>query len=152
MNCCLKPLVCHILSRRCQCYCIMQLRTYLKSLAFRMYFEERWINLKEFFHYIDCVKVVRIRGYSGPYFPAFALITDPSNTECGNFSRRDLVEHLMSSSEHFISFAGNLTISYFLLFYYFFVIHCWLRYRCFKNLRNSFCNHFLLSIIVAYIF
>ena len=46
-----------------------------------------------------CVKSVRIRSNSGPYFPAFGLNTerycvkirentDLKNSECGNFSRR----------------------------------------------------------------
>ena len=33
------------------------------------------------------VKSVRIRSFSGPYFPAFGLNTDQKNAEYGNFSR-----------------------------------------------------------------
>ena len=32
-----------------------------------------------------CVKSVRIRGYSGPYFPAFGLNMDQNNSEYGHF-------------------------------------------------------------------
>ena len=39
-------------------------------------------------HKIDYhwVKSVRIRSYSGPYFPAFGLSTDQNNSESGRFS------------------------------------------------------------------
>ena len=45
----------------------------------------------EFFHsdVIHSVKTVRIRSYSGPYFPAFGLNTDQNNSEYGHFSRSD---------------------------------------------------------------
>ena len=33
------------------------------------------------------MKSVRIRGFSGPYFPEFGLNTDQKNSEYGNFSR-----------------------------------------------------------------
>ena len=102
-----------------------------------MYFEERWINLKEFFHYIDCIKVVRIRGYSGSYFPAFALITDQSNTEYGNFSRRDLVEHLMSI------FRTLYIIRWKLNYFPLSVILLFLRHALLITLRNSFLQPFL---------
>ena len=32
-----------------------------------------------------CVKSVRIRGYSGPYFPAFGLNTGQNNSEYRHF-------------------------------------------------------------------
>ena len=34
-----------------------------------------------------CVKRVRIRSYSGPYFPAFGLNTDQNNSKDGHSSR-----------------------------------------------------------------
>ena len=37
--------------------------------------------------FIHCVKSVRIRSFSGPYFPAFGLNTDQKNFEYGQFSR-----------------------------------------------------------------
>ena len=48
-------------------------------------------DMIEFFHsdVIHCVKTVRIRSYSGPYFPAFGLNTDQNNSEYGHFSRSD---------------------------------------------------------------
>ena len=36
---------------------------------------------------VHCVKSVRIRSYSGPYFPAFGLNTDQYNSEYGHFLR-----------------------------------------------------------------
>ena len=38
-----------------------------------------------------CIKSVRIRGYSGPNFPAFGLNTDQNSSEYGHFSRSDSV-------------------------------------------------------------
>ena len=38
---------------------------------------------------IHSVKSVRIRSYSGPYFPAFGLNTDRNNSKYGHFSRSD---------------------------------------------------------------
>ena len=38
---------------------------------------------------IRCVKSVRIRSYSGLYFPAFGLNMDHTNSEYGHFSRGD---------------------------------------------------------------
>ena len=32
----------------------------------------------------NCVKSVRIRNYSGPYFPAFGMNTDQNNSEYGH--------------------------------------------------------------------
>ena len=37
--------------------------------------------------YLHYVKSGRIRGYSGPYFPAVELNTDQNNSEYGQFSR-----------------------------------------------------------------
>ena len=34
-----------------------------------------------------CVKGVRIRNFSGSYFPAFGLTTDQKNSEYGHFAR-----------------------------------------------------------------
>ena len=34
-----------------------------------------------------CVKSVRIRGYSGPYFPSFGLNTDQNNPKYVHFLR-----------------------------------------------------------------
>ena len=39
-------------------------------------------NLYPLIHYL---KSVRIRSYSGPYFPAFELNTDKNNSEYGHF-------------------------------------------------------------------
>ena len=39
------------------------------------------------YHNHHCVKSVRIRSYSGPYFPAFGLNTLQNNSEYGHFSR-----------------------------------------------------------------
>ena len=36
-----------------------------------------------------CVKKIRIRSYSGPYFPGFGLNTDQNNSEYGHFLRSD---------------------------------------------------------------
>ena len=36
-------------------------------------------------HEAHCVKSVRIRSYSSPYFPAFGLNTDQNNSEYGHF-------------------------------------------------------------------
>ena len=47
-------------------------------------------DLKNVFLFICAVhyvKSVRIRGFSGPYFPAFGLKTDHKNSEYGHFSR-----------------------------------------------------------------
>ena len=38
---------------------------------------------------MQCVKSVRIRSFSGPYFPAFGQNTDQKNSEYGYFSRSD---------------------------------------------------------------
>ena len=38
---------------------------------------------------IHFVKSVRIRCFSGPYFPAYKLNTNQKNSEYGHFSRRD---------------------------------------------------------------
>ena len=38
------------------------------------------------------VKSVRIRSYSGPYFPAFRLNTDQNNSEYGDFSRSGTID------------------------------------------------------------
>ena len=43
-----------------------------------------------------CVKSVRIRSYSGPYFPAFGLNTDQTNSEYGVFSRS--AEHVWATA------------------------------------------------------
>ena len=37
--------------------------------------------------HLHCVKSVRIRSYSGPYFPTFELNTDQNNSEYGHFLR-----------------------------------------------------------------
>ena len=37
--------------------------------------------------WLHCIKSVLIGTYSGPYFPAFGLITDQNNSEYGHFSR-----------------------------------------------------------------
>ena len=37
-----------------------------------------------------CVKSVRVRSYSGPYFPAFGLDTNQNNSEYGHFLRSEL--------------------------------------------------------------
>ena len=39
---------------------------------------------------IYCLKSVRIRSFSGPYFPAFGLNTDQKNCKYGHFSHSDL--------------------------------------------------------------
>ena len=46
-----------------------------------------------------CVKSVRIRSYSGPYFPAFGL----NNTEYGHFLRSDT----LTTQWHFVIFTGK---------------------------------------------
>ena len=38
---------------------------------------------------IHCVKSIRIRSYSGPFFPTFGLNTDQNNSEYGLFLRCD---------------------------------------------------------------
>ena len=47
---CLGPIFCYELPRSRKCYCIIHISTRLKTLAFLMYFEEFWINLKEISH------------------------------------------------------------------------------------------------------
>ena len=37
-----------------------------------------------------CVKSVRIRSFSGPYFPAFGLNTDQNNSEYEHFLRSEM--------------------------------------------------------------
>ena len=37
-----------------------------------------------------CVKSVRIRSYSGPYFPAFGINTDQNNFEYEHFLHSDM--------------------------------------------------------------
>ena len=57
--------------------------------------------------YLHCVKSVRIRSYSGPYFPAFGLNspylsgfspnagnTDQNNSEYGHFLRSDIYTYI----------------------------------------------------------
>ena len=39
---------------------------------------------------MHCVKSVRIRSYSSPYFPAFGLNTDQNNSKYGHFLRSDV--------------------------------------------------------------
>ena len=65
-------------------YLILQLsekaiyyQKYIKQMTF-----ESHNSLKQ-----HCVKSVRIRSYSGSYFPAFGLNTGQNNSECGHFSR-----------------------------------------------------------------
>ena len=38
-----------------------------------------------------CIKIVDIRSYSGPYFPAVGLNSDQNNSEYGHFSCSDLL-------------------------------------------------------------
>ena len=45
--------------------------------------EQIWIA----FFKVHCMKSVRIRSYSGPYFPAFGLNADQNNSEYGHFLR-----------------------------------------------------------------
>ena len=40
-----------------------------------------------------CVKSVRIWSYSGPYFPAFGLSTDQTNSNYGHLLRSEVVNH-----------------------------------------------------------
>ena len=47
---------------------------------------------------MHCVKSVRIRSYSGPYFHAFTLNTDQNNSEYGHFSRSDTDGNTLSAS------------------------------------------------------
>ena len=42
-------------------------------------------------HAYHCVKSIRIRGFSGPYFPAFGLNTDWKNSEYGHSLRSVLI-------------------------------------------------------------
>ena len=42
--------------------------------------------------YPHCVKIVRIRCFFGPHFPAFGLNTDQKNSEYGHFSRSTTFE------------------------------------------------------------
>ena len=58
-------------------------KTTVKKLFRRSYL----IFSYEFILYNRLVKGVRIRSYSGPYFPAFGLNTDQNNSEYGHFSR-----------------------------------------------------------------
>ena len=54
-------------------------------------FSQTFVPLRKHSIYLHCrehsVKSVRIRSYSGPYFPAFILNTDQNNFEYGTFSR-----------------------------------------------------------------
>ena len=47
-----------------------------------------------------CIKIVRIRSFLGPYFPAFGLNTDQKNFEYGHFSRSVYVFISMSASKN----------------------------------------------------
>ena len=46
----------------------------------------QWFN-KDLLNKLRCIKSVRIRRFSGLYFPAFRLNTDQKNSENGHFSR-----------------------------------------------------------------
>ena len=54
-----------------------------KQLSEKSLFRVSYINS-------HCVKSVRTRSYSSPYFPAFGLNTDQNNSECGQFLRSEL--------------------------------------------------------------
>ena len=59
-----------------------------------------------FYMKIHCVKRVRIRTYSGPYFPAFA----PNNSEYGHFLRSDIyqrkVAREINTAQTYLDFPG----------------------------------------------
>ena len=40
---------------------------------------------------IHCMKIFRIRNFSGQYFPAFGLNTDEKNAEYGHFLHGDMM-------------------------------------------------------------
>ena len=55
----------------------------------RKYFVKLLVDDSSLIASIHCVKRVRIRSFSGPYFPAFGPNTDQKNSEYGHFSRSD---------------------------------------------------------------
>ena len=50
----------------------------------------KYRHLKSLLKVSTAKKVSRIRGYFGPYFPAFGLNTDQNNSKYGHFLRNDL--------------------------------------------------------------
>ena len=67
-------------------------RNLVKGLILRVWCKRNLIKLslesrKSLSLCQHCVKSVRIRSYSGPYFPAFGLNTDQNNCEHGHFLR-----------------------------------------------------------------
>ena len=64
---------------------------YFRECRFSVRFDRSWpanTAANNSIHY--CVKNVRIRSFSGPYFPTFELNTDQKNSEQGHFSRSEL--------------------------------------------------------------
>ena len=55
------------------------------------------------------VKRVRVRSYSGPYFPAFGLNTDHNNSEYGQFLHSDKWEH--KQPWNLTSTSGNVDVN-----------------------------------------
>ena len=60
----------------------------------------------------DCVKSVRIRSYSGPYFPAFGLNTVLNNSEYGHLFNAVWINHMrfQENSEKWESILSNIYI------------------------------------------
>ena len=94
---------------------------------------------------LHCVKSVRIRSFSGPYFPAFGLNTNHKNSEYGHFlrgvtSHNFLLCHSFCRFFHFLfSVFFTPALFYFqflfhLSFYLFFQFHFNLRFYFFTNL------------------
>ena len=76
---------------------------------------------------LHCVKSVRIRSFSGPYFPTFGLNTDHKNSEYGHFlrgvtSHNFLLCHNFCRFFHFFFFLCFLLQLYF-IFSFCFIFH-----------------------------
>ena len=59
--------------------------------------------------YCHCVKSVRIRSYSGPYFLAFGLNTDQNNSEYGLFYAACTVNIALCDTKKAITFSYLIT-------------------------------------------
>ena len=98
-------------------YCFVKNQVFFNKWKFRLFYcvtslffniLSQMLVLNEFHNH--CVKSVRIRSFSGPYFPAFGLHTDQKNSEYRHFSH----------SEHAYSIVSQLKYlkkSYSLLFF-----------------------------------
>ena len=67
--------------------------------------------LQQLYQWLDkhCMKSVRIRSYSGPYFSAFGLNTDKNNSEYGHFSCSESKKGILFPLLNYVNFFVGLS-------------------------------------------